>query len=234
MSVFFVRIKLVLLLIYVLFHVEAIRAAEHISVRNIMIESQLTQVETTAVLIVGDSIVESWLPGSTGPCQVINAGMGGGGVRQVITLLSELKQKKMASKLSGIIIAIGVNDAQRASFPENYVVNWKKDYEVMIDIALHLNAKLAISTILPVEDGLPLGSNYFDRPTIEQMNTFIRQVANKKNLRLIDAKKYFQAKVQKKGFTIDGVHLTPDSYKYFTKLMMTGMPANCSSTSFDK
>lgn len=54
-------------------------AADHIQIRNVMIESQLAQVESTALLMVGDSIVESWLVGSTGTCQVINAGLGGGG-----------------------------------------------------------------------------------------------------------------------------------------------------------
>jgi hypothetical protein len=70
--------KIALLFAAGLFHVGTVWSADHIQIRNTMIESQLAQVETIAVLMVGDSIVESWLVGPAGPCQVINAGLGGG------------------------------------------------------------------------------------------------------------------------------------------------------------
>ena len=84
--------KIALLFAAGLFYVGTVWSADHIQIRNIMIESQLAQVETTAVLMVGDSIVESWLVGPAGQCQVINAGLGGW-VSNVITLLHKLKQK---------------------------------------------------------------------------------------------------------------------------------------------
>jgi lysophospholipase L1-like esterase len=210
-----------------LLYTELIEAADHIQIRTSMIESQLAQVETTAVLVVGDSIIESWLVGPTGACQVINAGLGGGGVRNVIALLSNLREKKMGSKLSGIVVAIGVNDAQLRDLPPNYVHGWKKNYEEMIDLALHLHPTVSVSTILPVEDGRPLGSKYFDQSLIESLNATIRQIAKSKRVGLIDTSKIFREPVQKKNFTVDGVHLTADAYKIFTKQLVASMPRTC-------
>lgn len=73
---------------------------------------------------------------------------------------------------------------------------------------------------------MSLGANYFDRSMIELMNSHIRQVAKKNDLYLVDMNVYFQKK-EKKGFTIDGVHLTASSYKYFNKQMASALPKNC-------
>lgn len=180
--------------------------------------------EKNGVLVIGDSIVESWYVNTTSKCRVINAGLGGGGVRDAKLLLSKL-DKKMGVRLSGIVIAIGVNDAQRRSFPVNYLNDWKKEYESMIGMAHQLHPKLTLSTILPVEDGMPLGANYFDRAMIEAMNTYLRQLANKKGIHLLDMNLHFSN--NGKGFTVDGVHLTASSYKYFDNKMVLAMSANC-------
>jgi len=225
--------KIALLFAAGLFYVGTVWSADHMQIRNIMIESQLAQVETTAVLMVGDSIVESWLIGPAGPCQVINAGLGGG-VLNVITLLHELKQKSNRAKLSGIVVAIGVNDARLRDLSPNYVAKWKNDYAEMINLALQLNSRVVVSTILPVEENMPLGTKYFDPILIGQLNTSIRQVAKEKNVRLIDTNKIFLNAIQKKHFTVDGVHLTPDSYKIFTNTLMQGMPVNCRSAALEQ
>ena len=70
--------KIALLFAAWLFYVDTVWSADHMQIRNIIIESQLAQVETTAILMVGDIIFESWLVGPAGPCQVINASLGGG------------------------------------------------------------------------------------------------------------------------------------------------------------
>ena len=51
----------------------------HIAIRGSMIHSQLEQAGSKFILIVGDSIVESWLNPQFGDCQTINGGLGGGG-----------------------------------------------------------------------------------------------------------------------------------------------------------
>lgn len=103
----------------------------------------------------------------------------------------------------------------------------------MINLAQQLNSRVVVSTILPVEENMPLGTKYFDPILIEQLNTSIRQVAKEKNVRLIDTNKIF-LKTIKKHFTVDGVHLTPDSYKIFTNKLMEGMPVNCRSAALEQ
>lgn len=150
-------------------------------------------------------------------------------MRNVITLLHEIKQNTERTKLSGIIVIIGVNDARRRDLPPNYVEKWKNDYAEMIDLARQLNSTLAVSTVLPVEDGMPLGSKYFDPILIEQMNTSIRQVAKEKGIRLIDTNKTFLNVNWKGHYTVDGVHLTSDAYKVFAKELLSGMPSLCNA-----
>jgi lysophospholipase L1-like esterase len=140
----------------------------------------------------------------------------------------------MGSKLSGIIVAIGVNDAMLRALPENYVNDWKKDYEEMIDLALQLSPTVSVYTILPVEDDMPLGSKYFDQSLIESLNATIRQVAQKKNVRLIDMNNIFRNTLQKKHFTVDGVHLTVDAYKVFTNQLKTNMSRTCPAAAFER
>lgn len=208
--------------------------ADHIKIRNIMIESQLAQVETSAVLVVGDSIVESWLVSSAGVCQVINGGLGGGGVSDAITLLSRLKEKKFDSKLNGIIIAVGVNDAdEHKEKPITFMEEWQENYKGLIELALQLHPIVSVSTILPIEEDMPLG-RHFDPTLIDSLNTAIREIAKKQSVRLIDLNNEFSLKTEKRKFTIDGIHLSVDAYKIFANGLLTGIPKECAATAFGK
>ncbi len=138
----------------------------------------------------------------------------------MITLLHELKQKTNRAKLSGIVVAISVNNSRSSDLSQNYVAKWKNDYAEMINFALQLNSRVVVSAILPVEEDMPHRTKYFDPILIEQFNSLICQVAKEKNFRLINMNKIFLKSIQKKSFTIDGVHLTPDSYKIFTNILM--------------
>lgn len=217
-----------LVFIVALFFVEAAWGdSQHIEIRTFMIQSHLAQIDGKTVLVVGDSIVESWLAKPIGTCQTLNAGLGGGGVLDAITLLHKLKQNPERAKLSGIIVAIGVNDAQRMVLPPNYVTKWKINYAKMIDLALQLNSRVAVSTVLPVEDGMPLGTKYFDPILIKRLNALIRQVAKEKGVQLIDASKAFRRLKWERHYTVDGVHLTPNAYKVFANELLSGVSNLC-------
>lgn len=79
-SLFDLPRKQVLLFVVALFFVKTTWAdSSHIEIRTFMIQSQLAQMDGKGILVVGDSIVESWLSGQVGACQSLNAGLGGGG-----------------------------------------------------------------------------------------------------------------------------------------------------------
>ncbi|WP_319587460.1 SGNH/GDSL hydrolase family protein [uncultured Desulfobulbus sp.] len=217
------------------FFCKTVWSADHITVRNFIISSHLAQMDEKAVLIIGDSIIESWIGGSLGNCRTLNAGLGGGGVQAVITLLHNLNKTADRSKIIGVVVAIGVNDTVRKDIQPTYIDKWKDDYTELVDIALQLSRSVAVSTILPVEDDMPLGTKYFDPGLIEQFNKTIRQVAKSKSIRVIEADKAI-GNLKKKGhFTVDGVHLTSDAYKIFSKELQYGLPSHCNSDSgFEK
>lgn len=67
-------------------------AHDHIEVRRTIIRFQLAQLQENVTLVVGDSIVEGWLGHKTVGCLTFNAGMGGAGLPQVVSLLGELSK----------------------------------------------------------------------------------------------------------------------------------------------
>lgn len=79
-----------------------------------------------------------------------------------------------------------------------------------------------MTTILPVEEGRAFGTKYFDPVLIDQFNKIIRHVADERNIQVIDLHGQFQ-KFKKYGFTIDGVHPTAESYKFFFKSLVSGL-----------
>jgi lysophospholipase L1-like esterase len=149
----------------------------------------------------------------------------------VIDLLHSLQDTPPRKQPASVVIVIGVNDARRRKIKADYLKQWAKDYSTMIDLAKRLSSTVAVSTILPVEDGLPLGSSYFDQGLIEKMNSQIRTVSAAKKVRLIDTSRTFQ-KVKMGGrYTRDGVHLTSAAYKFYEEGLFAGLGEICSVSS---
>jgi hypothetical protein len=88
-----------------------------------IVKSQLAQAEGAVVHLTADSIVVPWLVNPIDSCKFINAGLGGGGVRNILSLPSELIEIKLNSKIDEIVIAIGINDAQRGALKDNCIVD---------------------------------------------------------------------------------------------------------------
>lgn len=213
-----------------LFFVNTGWCADHIHIRNSIINSQLAQVDGATLLVVGDSIVESWFAKPIGSCQILNGGLGGGGVSAVMSFLNSIKENPDSRKLNGIIVAVGVNDAHIGKLALDYLANWNNEYLKMVELALKINSKVSLSTILPVENDMPLGTKYFDPMLIEQMNVSIRQIAKDKGVHLIDGNEAFRRAQWNGHYTVDGVHLTVDAYKVFIKELQFGVPNYCRSS----
>ncbi len=115
------------------------------------------------------------------------------------------------------------------ALPADYASQWTHDYAEVIDLAKKLSPMVAVFTILPVEDGMPLGTPYFDPSLIDQLNSSIRQLAKEKDVRLIDANRKFLSVQWKGHYTVDGVHPTSVAYKTFDEELLSGTGALCSS-----
>ncbi|WP_166486888.1 SGNH/GDSL hydrolase family protein [Rhizobium etli] len=206
-------------------------AGEHINIRDTMILSHLAQLNEDGVLVLGDSIIEAWLGEPFGRCRMINAGLGGGGIKDVSILVTAISRSPNSSKLKEVIVAIGVNDARRGQdLPADYVERWKTDYARLIEQLQSMIPAVTASTILPVEPGMPLGADYFDPSLIDQLNDAIREVVQEKaGVRLLDMNQEIKRIEWQGHYTVDGVHPAAKTYQVIAEKLLSGLSGSCAA-----
>jgi len=186
--------------------------ARYVEIRKHLILHQIHEADADFMLIVGDSIVEDLRVPSLGGLPVISAGIGGGGVTHVEDLIASIPAGKPIKR---IVIAIGVNDTPHGKTPPDYYDKWRSALVSTITHAKALSGnQVAVSTIIPVEKGKPMGDQNFDPIKIEEINRIIRDIARETNTHLIDHDASF-ANLTSKGieYTTDGVHLNDAGYR---------------------
>jgi hypothetical protein len=144
------------------------------------------------VLIVGDSIVEAWLSGTMGNCEILNGGLGAGAIPDGIALLRGLKQDAGNAKLMGLLSPWASMIRVAGNGHATMLRRGKKSYGELIDLAKKMSLDVSVLTILPVEDGMPLGTTFFDPILIDRRNTTGREVAQEKGVRLIAGNNAFR------------------------------------------
>jgi hypothetical protein len=149
---------------------------DHRHVRLFAIRSQLEQIRSPYDAVVGDSIVEAARLRPICGRPVLNAGIGGATVavvtRDILPLLKPAPP-------SGLVIAIGVNDAAIASprLRSQRTDAFAADFRSVITSAQAVAASVTVATIAPVERGKPLGDAHFDAELIARFNQVIRTAA---------------------------------------------------------
>ncbi|MDR2507022.1 MAG: SGNH/GDSL hydrolase family protein [Candidatus Accumulibacter sp.] len=188
-------------------------ASKHAALRKHFALDQISQADQGFILIIGDSIVEGMNLPSIAGIPVINAGMGGGGILDARELIAKIKS---GTSPNGVLIAIGVNDAIRGGGASpNYSAQWESVMRDTISRAKALAGdKVAVSTVIPVEKGKPLGDQYFDPQKIDEINRIIRKVCAESKITLIDQSASFIG-LTGSGveYTTDGVHLNNTGYR---------------------
>lgn len=185
--------------------------ARYVEIRRHLILHQIQEADTEFILIIGDSIVEGLHMPSLGGLPVISAGIGGGGVTHVKELVANIPAGK---PVKGLVIAIGVNDTPHGKTSPDYFGNWSAALKKTIfDAKLLAGNQVAVSTIIPVEKGKPMGEQNFDPEKIKEINRRIRDIARETNTHLIDHGPSF-ANLTMAGieYTTDGVHLNNAGY----------------------
>jgi lysophospholipase L1-like esterase len=149
---------------------------------------------------------------SLGGMPVITGGIGGGGVMHMQDLVVNIPAGK---PVKGLVIAIGVNDTPHGRTAPDYFDNWSAVLKKVIFDAKQLAGnQVAVSTIIPVEKGKPMGDLNFDPNKIKEINRRIRAMARETNTHLIDHDASF-ANLTSAGieYTTDGVHLNDAGYR---------------------
>ena len=196
----------------------------HHTVRIFMIKAQGGQTEPGGIILIGDSITEGLFLDRVCGLSVANAGIGGAGVSLFNSNIDELLS---TSKPSVAFIALGVNDSNISISEKNeeYINNWAKNYDSLVDNLIGKGIEPVLSTILPVEKDKDLGTKYFNAALINRLNEKIRETGVKKELIVADS---YVALADSAGFipqgsTLDGVHLNAESYKLWKVTIIKGI-----------
>ena len=125
------------------------RQPGHASVRLQMVERQASQTAGVApVMLIGDSIMESWSVGSICGIRALNAGVGGTGVEFVMAHASALVK---AGRPKIVVIEVGINDAARVLGERREVENsWLDTYRELVSELSRSGVVPVILSVLPV------------------------------------------------------------------------------------
>ena len=195
---------------------------DHRYARMFVMRSQLEEIASDYVAIVGDSITEATSRRSACNRPLFNAGVAGATVAAINRDTLPLLQRHPPLAM---LLAIGVNDAKRASTktaPER-LAEFELDYRALLSTAKAITTHVGVATIAPVEKGKILGDTSFDSGLIQQFNTIIRHVAGDMSIAVTElADLADEQGLAREGSTSDGVHLAPQAYRQWWAAMERG------------
>jgi lysophospholipase L1-like esterase len=198
---------------------------EHSVVRQFMISAHLARA-VSPVVVFGDSITEAAiLPGAICGHAVVNAGIGGSGVDELLREAPLLLKEKSPAL---VVLAIGTNDAHATPEREQH---FRDAYIELLHRLVLLAPKIAVANIPPVDPKGPLTAAVgIDASLIERYNLILPKLAEDAGAAFIDLNKAVSAEGATE--TIDGVHLAPRTYGRWEAALLQGVERalNCHPT----
>jgi lysophospholipase L1-like esterase len=197
---------------------------EHSTVREVIIAMQLARTKSPIVFL-GDSITEAAiLPDSICGHSVINAGIGGAGVDELLRVGPSLLKDKSPAL---VVLAVGTNDAYASPGQEG---RFKASYVKLLQTLAPITPKVVVANIPPID---PKGSRSVaagaDAGLVNQLNLLLRKISEDEGVSLIDLNKAVGA--EGAAQTIDGIHLAPSAYHLWDAAVLVGVKKalDCSS-----
>ena len=187
----------------------------YVSQRKAMLLSQAAQTRVSDVLLLGDSLVDGMFVHSQNQL-VFLAGIGMATVGDWISFAPKLLEK-LAPRT--VIIAIGINDTQKAT---GITLNaFMAKYEALSSLFSAHGVEVVLSSLLPVERGKPLGDAMFDTQLIAAINRSIRELAMRAGYGFLDSHALLVGPdgFLPKGLSRDGVHLTGEGYRRWKQVL---------------
>jgi lysophospholipase L1-like esterase len=192
----------------------------HLVVRKSVVASQIAQAPARSIVCFGDSRVEqALLPGEIERYQVINAGVGSATAGLLAEIIPGLLNDK---RLSVSILSVGINDSKTTPTTSD---NFGEKITRICDVLQDHFDRVILTTIPPVLSQAPLGIGYFDPIKIFVNNETIKRIAKNRGLSIIDltAPMSDETGSLRSGYSIDGVHFTPEGYSVWSKAIASAV-----------
>jgi lysophospholipase L1-like esterase len=189
---------------------------EHSDVRLFMIKAHLARA-THPIVVLGDSITEAaTLPEAICNHPVVNAGIGGAGVDELLAVAPSLLQGKAPAL---VVVAIGTNDAHASEGQEE---RFSASYVRLLRSLAGISSKLAVANIPPVTPGGPLTQAvHLDLGLVDRFNQVLPNLAGMAGASFIDIHQALTA--DGPPAMLDGVHLAPATYDLWDAAMLKGI-----------
>jgi lysophospholipase L1-like esterase len=189
---------------------------EHSDVRQFVIAAHLARAKNPIVFL-GDSITEAAvLPRAICGHPVVNAGIGGAGVDDLLKVASSLLDGKSPVL---VVVAIGTNDAYATPGREQ---GFSASYVKLLQTLSIITPKVVVANIPPVDPKGPLTvAAGVDPSLIDRLNLALPKIAEDAGASLVDLNRAVSAKGAAE--TIDGVHLAPRAYDLWDAAMLAGI-----------
>lgn len=172
------------------------------------------------VVVIGDSLTEAApLPAAICGHAVVNAGIGGANASST--------RDGLATLLAGvspalIVLAIGTNDTAPA--PDRPAM-FRATYGEILARAEKLTPRIAIATIPSIDAAGPLTkAGGMDATLVDALNDELAGLASRHGAVMIDVRAAVDG-AELAAPTIDGVHLSPRAYDYWTGEIQRGITA---------
>lgn len=195
----------------------------HLDVRRQMIGFHLEQVGDQSILVCGDSRVEAaFLPSSIAGFPVVNAGIGGA----TISLLGdELAGIIGRRKILLLVLSAGINDAKMENRAPINVSDFRADLQATVEKFAQNAERIVLTSIPPVEDGKPLGPQFYDGALICQFNGEIAACAERNGIDFLDLATPMTNENRNliAGMSTDGVHLNRAGYEIWRPALVSGI-----------
>jgi lysophospholipase L1-like esterase len=182
-----------------------------VDIQNLL-STQIAKQEAGYSAIVGDSITVAAPSQTLGGQKVLRVAYGGARIDGALTNLMPLMTDRPPTAL---IIAIGVNDAQRGieKSRDQLLADVATNYRALLLRAKRLTPRVAVVLSPPVGRGQPMGDIIYDPALIVAINAIMQAVADELQIPVLA----LSALAGMDGFarpdtTLDGVHLSAAGY----------------------
>ena len=175
--------------------------------RGAAIRQQAGMIPAGGVLFIGDSIVEQGYTPTLCGLPVLNAGISGATVEDLMPMARDAIN---LAKPSRVLISVGLNNALPKSKRVS-IDSYGQQLDEMVAAAMAANAQVSLLTQTAVRQDAALE---IDLAKLKEIDTVIRQLAQHRQVQLIEISGALAGPdgQMAPALTIDGVHLTATGY----------------------